>query len=134
MSLTIFADSFYFLALGSRGDESHAKAIEYSRREHMRIITTIWVLVEVANAFASSWRRVWVERLFEELQSDPLVTIVPPTQEDFDKGYSLYTARKDKGWSLTDCISFVVMQQYGVTEALTADHHFEQAGYKALLI
>jgi hypothetical protein len=100
----------------------------------MRIITTIWVLVEVANAFASSWRRVWVERLFEELQSDPLVTIVPPTQEDFDKGYSLYTARKDKGWSLTDCISFVVMQQYGVTEALTADHHFEQAGYKALLI
>jgi uncharacterized protein len=42
-------------------------------------------------------------------------------------------SRRDKEWSLTDCISFVVMKERGLTEALTADHHFEQAGFKALL-
>ena len=51
----------------------------------------------------------------------------------FDKGVGLYAARPDKDWSLTDCISFVVMQEHGITDALTGDHHFEQAGFKALL-
>jgi predicted nucleic acid-binding protein len=45
----------------------------------------------------------------------------------------LYRNRADKNWSLTDCISFVVMKRKGITEALTGDHHFEQAGFKALL-
>jgi hypothetical protein len=55
--------------------------------------------------------------------------IVPPTQRLFDQGVELYAERPDKGWSLTDCISFVVMRQQGITEALTGDHHFEQAGF-----
>jgi hypothetical protein len=50
-----------------------------------------------------------------------------------DRGLALYAARPDKEWSLTDCVSFLVMQDHGVTEALTADHHFEQAGFVALL-
>jgi predicted nucleic acid-binding protein len=45
----------------------------------------------------------------------------------------LYASRFDKAWSLTDCISFVVMEQQGIREALTGDHHFEQAGFVALL-
>jgi uncharacterized protein len=58
---------------------------------------------------------------------------VPPGQELFDQGVELYAARTDKQWSLTDCISFVVMRQYRVTEALTGDRHFEQAGFTAML-
>jgi uncharacterized protein len=45
------------------------------------------------------------------------------------RGTDLYNARSDKGWSLTDCISFEVMREHGLTEALTADHHFTQAGF-----
>jgi predicted nucleic acid-binding protein len=44
-----------------------------------------------------------------------------------------YRARADKAWSLTDCISFVVMSEHGLSEALTADVHFEQASFRALL-
>ena len=51
----------------------------------------------------------------------------------FDEGVRLYVARPDKDWSLTDCISFVVMRERGITEALTGDRHFEQAGFVALL-
>jgi predicted nucleic acid-binding protein len=59
--------------------------------------------------------------------------IVPPQEAHFDAGYSLYASRPDKDWSLTDCISFVLMKELGVSEALTGDHHFQQAGFVALL-
>ena len=59
--------------------------------------------------------------------------IIPATADLFDRGVQLYAERADKEWSLTDCISFVVMADEGLADALTGDHHFEQAGFKALL-
>jgi predicted nucleic acid-binding protein len=56
-----------------------------------------------------------------------------PDAKTFDLGLSLFSRRTDKEWSLTDCISFAVMQQRNITDALTTDHHFKQAGYTALL-
>ena len=64
---------------------------------------------------------------------NPQVKLIPPDVALFDAGVQLFANRPDKEWSLTDCISFVVMQQEGITQALTADHHFEQAGFQALL-
>jgi len=61
-------------------------------------------------------------------------TVIHPAHHDlFQQGLTLYKRRPDKDWSFTDCISFAVMQAEGLTEALTADHHFEQAGFTALL-
>ncbi len=54
-------------------------------------------------------------------------------QDTYDRGWQLHRERSDKTWSLVDCISFVVMQDLRLTEALTADHHFEQAGFVKLL-
>jgi predicted nucleic acid-binding protein len=71
--------------------------------------------------------------LVDSLLTDARVTIVPPTKQLFDQGIDLYDSRPDKEWSLTDCISFVVMQQLQLSEALTGDRHFEQAGFRALL-
>ena len=71
--------------------------------------------------------------LYEDLANDRRVTIVPAAQDLFEQGVDLFANRPDKDWSLTDCISFIVMQEYGLTEALTADHHFEQAGFKILI-
>ena len=59
--------------------------------------------------------------------------IVPTTDQLWQEGFDLYQRRLDKEWSLTDCISFVVMQREGITDALTGDKHFEQAGFTALL-
>lgn len=61
------------------------------------------------------------------------MTIVPFSAELFDRGIAPYSERRDKDWSLTDCISFVVMQEHGLTDALTSDRHFEQAGFRRLL-
>lgn len=71
--------------------------------------------------------------LLSKLGADPDVTILPATQALFEKGIDLFARRPDKSWSLTDCISFVVMAELRLTDALTGDHHFEQAGFRALL-
>jgi predicted nucleic acid-binding protein len=67
------------------------------------------------------------------LRSESTVKIIPSNAELFAAGVKLYAERPDKEWSLTDCISFVIMQQEGLSDALTGDRHFEQAGFRALL-
>jgi hypothetical protein len=69
----------------------------------------------------------------EFLKQSSLVSIVPANRALFERGVDLFSRRPDKEWTLTDCISFVVMADEGLAEALTGDHHFEQAGFVALM-
>lgn len=68
-----------------------------------------------------------------EIYNSPEYLVLPATPELFEAGLQLYQQRPDKEWALTDCISFHVMQERGLTNALAYDHHFEQAGFVALL-
>ena len=129
----VFADSYYFLALLSDDDAGHDRAVAASRALTGAIVTTTWVLTEVADAMADPLHRSEFVAYMEALRADPMVDIVPASQEVFDLGMELYARRRDKDWPLTDCISFVVMHKHGLTDALTADRHFEQAGFKVLL-
>jgi len=131
--MAAFADTFYYLALLNPTDEAHQRASALSEKRRGRVITTAWVLTEVADALCEPANRLVFTRLIESLRSDPNTEVVPPDEDLFDRGLDLYARRPDKAWSLTDCISFVVMIDRGLTEALTGDHHFEQAGFRALL-
>ena len=131
-----FLDTSYALALASRSDHAHERALELTERiraEEVRMLTTRGVLVEIGNALARLRHRPAALSLLRALEGDPRVKIVPLEEELYHSAFELYASRPDKEWGLTDCLSFVVMQRYGVTEALTADHHFEQAGFRALL-
>ncbi|MFC1805895.1 type II toxin-antitoxin system VapC family toxin [Planctomycetota bacterium] len=128
-----FADSFYYLALWNRHDAYHERAEALSTSVRGGIVTTAWVLTEVADALSGRADRQGAVRLIGALRADPQCRIVPASQDLFERGWRLYAQRPDKDWSLTDCISFVVMRDHGITEALTADHHFEQAGFTILL-
>lgn len=77
-------------------------------------------------------RQIFLDFVQRSVRADAVV-IIPATEDWFIRGFDLYRRRPDKEWSLTDCISFLVMQEHGVTEALTADHHFAQAGFQVLL-
>lgn len=129
----VFADSFYFLARLNRDDEAHERAVRLGTQEARPIVTTGWVLTELGDAMSSSANRPAFLGLLEVLQSSPDARIIPASAEFFDRGVQLYAKRPDKEWSLTDCISFVVMMDEKITDALTGDHHFEQAGFRALL-
>ena len=129
----VFADTSYYLALLSPGDVHHGRAVELSRSLRPTIVVTQFVLVELANALSrADTRRCFVD-LLTHIRSDSAVTIVPMSGELFERGYQLYARRPDKDWSLTDCTLFVVMEEAGLEEALTADRHFEQAGFQVLL-
>jgi hypothetical protein len=128
-----FADSFYFFAVLNPTDGAHQRALEFATRHEEPIVTTAWVLTELADGLAVTTHRAAFSRLVARLKADPENEIVPPTEELMARGIELYDARPDKQWSLTDCISFLVMQERQISEALTGDHHFEQAGFRALL-
>ena len=130
---TIFADSVYFFALVNARDTFHPRAAEFAARSENPFVTTAWIITEVADGLCARATRETVIRLLDILQSSADVEIVQPSAELFQQGLERYRQRLDKNWSLTDCISFLVMEQRGITEALTADHHFQQAGFSALL-
>ncbi len=127
-----FADSYFYLALLNPRDAGHQAASSVADAFDGTIVTTQWVLVEVADAFANPRHRPLFDRLLSTLSTDPNVTVVPADAALFDRGVELFRTRPDKDWPLTDCISFLVMQDRNIRDALTADTHFEQAGFKRL--
>ncbi|MBI2804743.1 MAG: type II toxin-antitoxin system VapC family toxin [Planctomycetes bacterium] len=130
----VFADTFYFLALLNNTDQGHQKAVDLTNRHVGRMTTTGWVLTELADALAwTQTGRNQFARTLEKLKADPNIQVIPCDDALFQDGVDLYVRRPDKEWSLTDCISFVVMTREGITNALTGDRHFEQAGFVALL-
>ena len=132
MSL-VFVDTFYWAALANRADASHRKAIEFANGYSGQSITTEWVLTEVADGLSSERHRRLIEPLRALWRTDRNLTVVEASHGLFERGLDLFCNRSDKSWSLTDCISFIVMQDHGVAEALTGDRHFEQAGFAILL-
>ena len=129
----VFADAFYFLALLNPKDKAHEQAVAAAASLQGELVTTAWVLTELADAMSAPANRLEFIATLEDLQNDPDVLIFSANPDLFDEGIQLFKKRPDKEWSLTDCISFVVMSREEITEALTGDHHFEQAGFVPLL-
>lgn len=128
----VFGDTSYYVAILTPSDSHHAAAWEIGRNR-LRMVVTEFVLLELADFMAGAIGRRRMPEFIASLRADPDTKIIPLSTALLDAGLDLYNRRPDKIWSLTDCISFVVMKQEGLTEALTADRHFHQAGFKALL-
>ncbi len=128
-----FADTFFLLALVNRSDPARDRARRWFMDGHRRFLTTSWVLAGFADALADASSRAKAVSFHATLLDDARFESLPADESQFDAGWKLYSSRSDKDWSLTDCISFAVMQERGLKDALTGDHHVEQAGFKALL-
>ncbi|MGB9847050.1 MAG: type II toxin-antitoxin system VapC family toxin, partial [Desulfotomaculales bacterium] len=131
---TIFLDTAGWLALGNKSDKWHCRAVQIYQqvaRERLPRLTTDAVIIEVCNALRKPPLRplalVLADNIYKAERLGYL-EIVHVNPDLFREGLTLFRERKDKDWSLTDCISFVIMKQRGITRAFTTDHHFEQAG------
>lgn len=136
MASDVFLDTSHLVALASNRDQYHQKSVELTEATTAagrRIVTTEAILLEVGNSLARLRYRRGAALLLRSLLSDTSCEIEPVTTELLRRGLDLYVARADKEWGLVDCVSFIVMQDRGLTEALTSDDHFEQAGFIALL-
>ncbi len=129
---TRFADAWFYIALLDRDDQHHHRVREFTIANDDIYVTTRWVLAEVANALGGTSLRKQVTVLLNDLEQDPSTVIIKPSDALYLRGLQLFSTRPDKNWSLTDCISFVVMEEHRLTEALTGDRHFEQAGFNAV--
>jgi predicted nucleic acid-binding protein len=133
---TVFADTSFLIALLTAHDEWHNRALAWERsvrRESARMVTTEAVLWEFLNHFAAPGYRAQAHGAYVRLHRDPAITVVPFVPELIAAAVDRYSARADKGWGVVDCLSFIVMERESITESLTSDHHFDQAGYAALL-
>jgi len=132
----VFVDTSYFIALVHTQDSYHQKAKKWAKRivaENITCHTTIPVVFEIADSFSRLARRdIGIDLLENIFHADNFI-VYPFDATIYEKALDLYKSRKDKEWSLTDCYSFKLMNELNLSEALTADKHFEQYGYKILL-
>ncbi len=132
----VFLDTSYAVAIASRRDQHYEKALEladYIEQQKLRKVTTRAVVLEIGNALSTPRFRQTAVNMLEYLDHDPTIEIIPLSERLYQRGFELFRQRPDKPWGLVDCISFIVMQDRGITEALTADDHFRQAGFIPLL-
>jgi uncharacterized protein len=128
-----FADTSFILALLNPKDQWHSAATAAAAELDEPVITTQWVLVELGDALSAGVNRSLFLSFVERLSNEPQWEVVEASGGWYDRGLELFQARGDKEWSLTDCISFRVMQARSITDALTNDHHFEQAEFRVLM-
>ena len=135
-SAECFLDSNYVIALLSTRDQRHRAALTLAdalRAKGTKLVTTDAVLFEIANGLAKPRHRALAIQFLNAVFDGGAVEVVELTASRFAAAYEFYRRRADKAWSLDDWLSFLVMSERGLTEALTKDDHFEQAGFAALL-
>ncbi len=128
----IFADTSYFVALLDRDDDFHAAASAFSAGMPRPMLVTSAIIQELGAAFSGVAYRGLLRVVLEIVRAAEAEMVhVDATLQQ--RAIELFEKRRDKQWSLADCISFLVMRDRGVYEAATTDHHFEEAGFIALL-
>lgn len=133
----VFLDTSFIIALENRDDSRHTRAKLVGREltASQTVCVLHWgVLFEIGDGYARLGRRAKGLELFEKFQHEEGYDIQPISEPLFEEALALYRERQDKEWGLTDCVSFVLMRRLGMSNALTADVHFRQAGFTALLL
>ncbi|HVT43623.1 MAG TPA: PIN domain-containing protein [Thermoanaerobaculia bacterium] len=133
----LFLDTSYAIALSAPSDQHHDRAVGLAREiesENRRLVTTRAVMVEIGNALAKQRYRAAATALLAAMEEDSGIEIIALSDTLFSRAMLIFRERTDKEWGLTDCVSFVVMQDRHITDALTADTHFRQAGFQPLLL
>ena len=136
MKRPVFVDTAAWLALLNKSDALHEKAKRIRNklvRERGQFLLTDYIVVEIANALSRVPFRQTAVQIISLIQSSANTMVVRIDEGIFAEAWRLYSERLDKEWSFTDCTSFIVMGQMGLTDAFTSDHHFEQAGFNILL-
>ena len=132
----VFLDTSFAIALSSETDQNHVLAVKLANQieaDKTRLVTTQAILLEIGNSLSRQKYRAAAIQLLDSLETDTSVEVVLLINSLYRSAFNLFKQREEKEWGLVDCISFIVMQDRGITDALTTDAHFQQAGFRALL-
>ncbi len=136
MDRVVFVDTGFLIALAAPRDRLHPQAVvlaEQVQQSQASLLTTRAVLLELGAALSGSHHRQTAANMLSAIEADPAIEIESITDTLYSEALALFTRHADKEWRLTDCISFTVMRRRDIQSALTADKHFSQAGFTALM-
>ena len=134
-SKAVFVDTGGWIALVSNDDGLYLRANNWLRAlrgQRRPLVTTGAVLLEVVDGLAMQRKR-YLSATFRDLLQTTNAEVLEANQTLLERAWNFFEARPDKEWSLTDCLSFVAMNERHLSEALAHDHHFAQAGFAPLL-
>ena len=136
MSGAFFIDSAGFFASLDATENNHQRArffmSELEQKRHSAF-TTDHVVSETYTLLKARSRGHLVRNFYEGLKNSRSVKIVWTDKHRFEAATAMLLRQTDKNYSFVDCLSFVVMKENKLTDALTTDEHFNQAGFKPLL-
>lgn len=127
---SVFIDTSFYIAFASPRDRWHQEATAIGSKCRGTMITTEFILVELGNYLCAVSKRRSASQIISMLRSDKRTVIIPASSQMVEAGTSLFNKRGDKSWSLTDCISFALMEKEEIRQAYSFDHHFSQAGFE----
>ncbi|MCU0239182.1 MAG: type II toxin-antitoxin system VapC family toxin [Pyrinomonadaceae bacterium] len=133
---SVFTDTSGWLAIVNSADFYHEKAVKIYQElleSGCNFVLHEAILLELGNSLSSVKARKLVLNLKENIEKSERIEVVSISTELYQSGWKLFAERLDKDWGIVDCISFVVMKEFGIAKALTTDKHFEQAGFIKLL-
>lgn len=136
MNPLVFIDTSAWLALINEADRDHMKAKRIRDKllaGKKRFFLTDYIIIEIANSLCKVRWRPCAVKLITSIQQTEYIEIIKINKDIYEEAWNLYSDRTDKEWSLTDCTSFVVMKKYGIRDAFTNDHHFEQSEFNILI-
>jgi len=128
----IFVDPSGRFAAASRNDPDHLAVVQYLKQSSLPLLTTDYVVDESATLFLSRLGHASAVRFLDSLQASPRIELIYLKRQSIETAMRLFRERPDKGWSLTDCTSFAIMEELGLDTALALDDHFRQAGFVAV--
>jgi predicted nucleic acid-binding protein len=131
---SVFLDSSFLIALHSSRDQYNLLAVATWRAQQPKphFITTTFVLDEVVSYLNRHDGHDRAVEVGVQMLRSPSISLLPVDERLLGKAWDYFVRHADKKYSLTDCISFVVMEERGVPQALTFDRRFEQAGFRCV--
>jgi len=136
MKKTYFIDTSYFIALASKLDQYHDKAVKLAKQilsKNIKLITSEFILLEVGNSFSKMHLKQKGINIIKSVYDDENIELITLSNQFYESGLKIFFRENDKNWSLTDCISFSIMHEKEINDSLTSDIHFIQAGFNKLL-
>lgn len=131
-----FIDTSFIIALASRRDSKHQKALEISsqiKENQIKLVTSEFIIIELCNSFAKANLKRSAIEIVDSMYQDTNIEIIKLSDKYFQAGLDIYRKALDKNWSLVDCISFHILNEKGVKNVLSSDKHFIQAGFNVLI-
>lgn len=131
-----FADASFFFALAAKRDFAHeaaAHAFESLLKKNRSLVTSDYVVDEALTLTKVRTNAVIATALLDRIERSGAISIEFVGPDRFARAKTSFRTHADHGYSFTDCTSFIIMRELGISDALTTDRHFEAAGFHALL-